>query len=138
MEEFAVIGEVTYINDSKATNVAAAKVALESFDGGVHAILGGSRKGETFEGLREVISAACAAVYLIGESAPQIAGDLAGVETPIVECDTLEAAVEAAAAAARPGQIVLLTPACASFDQFSNYEQRGAEFKRLVAARNQS
>lgn len=132
MEDVARIGGVLYINDSKATNVAAARVALESFGGGVHAILGGSLKGERFEQLRAPIARACKAVYLIGESAGQMAEDLHGVGPTITRSDTLERALEAARAAAVDGDTVLLVPACASFDQFSDYEARGRRFKELV------
>jgi UDP-N-acetylmuramoylalanine--D-glutamate ligase len=135
MEEFAQIDGITYINDSKATNVAAASVALLSFDGGVHAIFGGSLKGESFEGLKDPIAKSCAGVYLIGEAGPEIANQLFGITTPITFCGTLDAAIDAAKAAAQPGNTILLTPACASFDQFDNYEHRGAEFKRLVEAK---
>lgn len=134
MEDVAKIDGVEYINDSKATNVAAAQVALGSFSGRVHAILGGSLKGERFTGLRSAVAGACAAVYLIGQSAPQLAEDLADTGPPVHVCGTLEAALSAARAAAVPGDTVLLVPACASFDQFSDYEQRGRRFKELVHA----
>ncbi|MBI5310532.1 MAG: UDP-N-acetylmuramoyl-L-alanine--D-glutamate ligase [Actinobacteria bacterium] len=134
MEDVARIGGVEYINDSKATNVAAAQVALRSFSGGVHAILGGSLKGERFTALRPAVAGACAGLYLIGQSAPQLAEDLAGAGPPLHDCGTLEAAFEAARAAAAPGDTVMLVPACASFDQFSDYEARGHRFKELVRA----
>ncbi|MBK5230317.1 MAG: UDP-N-acetylmuramoyl-L-alanine--D-glutamate ligase [Thermoleophilia bacterium] len=134
MEDVATIDGISYVNDSKATNVAAARVALESFEGGVHAILGGSLKGERFEQLRSPVAGACRAVYLIGQSAPQLAEDLDGAGPPIRQCETLERAVAAARAAAVSGDTVLLAPACASFDQFSDYERRGRCFKELVRA----
>ncbi|HEV7918888.1 MAG TPA: UDP-N-acetylmuramoyl-L-alanine--D-glutamate ligase [Solirubrobacterales bacterium] len=132
MEEVARAEEVLYVNDSKATNVAAALAALESFDRGVHAIFGGSLKGERFKGLREAVAARCEAAYLIGQSADQLADDLVGVGIPVMNAGTLENAVERAADAAGPGDTVLLAPACASFDQFKNYEHRGEVFKKLV------
>lgn len=132
MEEVAEIRGVTFINDSKATNVAAALAALGSFNRGVYAILGGSLKGERFTGLRAAVAHTCEAAYLIGESAPQLAEDLAGSAVPIERCGTLERAFERAVAVAGKGETVLLTPACASFDQFKNYERRGECFKRLV------
>lgn len=132
MEFFAEVDGISYINDSKATNVAAASVALLSFDHGVHAILGGSLKGESFEALKDPITKSCDGVYLIGDAGPEIANQLFGIAVPITFCGTLEAAVSAARAAAQPGDRILLTPACASFDQFDNYEHRGNVFKRLV------
>lgn len=132
MEEVAEVEGVTYINDSKATNVAAALAALGAFDGGVHAILGGSMKGGRFGDLREAVARSCETVQLIGDSAPQLAEDLEGIKVPVERSGTLETAFARAAAAAKAGDTVLLAPACASFDQFKNYEQRGALFKRLV------
>jgi len=132
MEAVAEQNGVVYINDSKATNVAAARAALESFDGGVHAILGGSLKGERFTGLAPAIERAARHVYLIGQAAPQLAEDLAAVHVPVTLSETLETAVDQAARSAVAGETVLLTPACASFDQFKNYEDRGDRFKKLV------
>ena len=132
LEEVAEVDGVLYVNDSKATNVAAAAVALESFDGGVHAILGGSVKGERFGGLREPLGRAASAAYLIGDAAPAMEEDLAGLDVPLTVSGTLEEALAAARAAAGPGDTVLLAPACASFDQFQDYEARGRRFKELV------
>lgn len=134
MESVGEVAGVTYFNDSKATNVAAALAALGSFDGEAHAILGGSLKGESFEGLRDAVGKACVAVYLNGDAATQMAQDLHGIDTPIHNFTTMKDAFEAASTAATAGQTVLLTPACASFDQFDNYEQRGEVFKLLVSA----
>jgi UDP-N-acetylmuramoylalanine--D-glutamate ligase len=131
LEEVAERGGVIYFNDSKATNVAATLVALEAFEGGVHLILGGRAKGEDFGRLHDRIAAVCAGVYLIGEAAPQIRAAL-GPAAPLHDCGDLEHAVIAAAAAARPGESVLLSPACASYDQFSNFEERGQLFRELV------
>jgi UDP-N-acetylmuramoylalanine--D-glutamate ligase len=122
---------VVYFNDSKATNVAATLVALEAFDGGVHLILGGRAKGEDFGRLREPVAAVCAGVYLIGEAAPEIRAALEPA-APLYDCGDLEHAVIAAAAAARPRESVLLSPACASYDQFANFEERGQRFRGLV------
>ena len=92
-------------------------------------ILGGSRKGESFDELaREVHGRA----YLIGETAGELADALERAGVPFEQCGDLATAVAAAAAAARPGQIVLLSPACASYDQFSDFEHRGEDFRRLV------
>jgi UDP-N-acetylmuramoylalanine--D-glutamate ligase len=133
LEEVAVREGVTYVNDSKATNVASAAVALRSFEGGVHAILGGSLKGGGFGDLREPLAQRAAAAYLIGEAAGALERDLAGTVT-LHRCGDLAHAVEAARAAAQPGDTILLSPACASYDQFRDYEERGDEFRRLANA----
>jgi UDP-N-acetylmuramoylalanine--D-glutamate ligase len=140
LERVAELDGVLYVNDSKATNVAAARRALEAFDGGVRVILGGSSKGESFEALAPVVAARCSAAYLIGETAAEIEAALeparrAGVE--VSRCDDLSAAVTAAAAAARPGETVLLAPACASFDAFSDFAERGDRFRELVRGQKQ-
>lgn len=135
LEEVAEIGGVLYVNDSKATNVASAGVGIDAFEGGVHAILGGSLKGGGFAELRDPVSERCRAVYLIGEAADRIASDLEGAGVPVHDCGDLETAVSAAGSAAVAGEVVLLSPACASFDQFSDYEQRGDRFRALVRAR---
>ena len=132
LERVAEIGGVAYVNDSKATNVAAAVAALRAFDGGVHAILGGSLKGGGFSELSPVVAERCSASYLIGEAEPRLAEDLAGAGVPLERCGTLEEAVRAAHAAAEPGETVLLAPACASFDSFRDYEARGERFRELV------
>jgi UDP-N-acetylmuramoylalanine--D-glutamate ligase len=130
LEDVATIDGVLYVNDSKATNVDSTLVALASFDAPVHLILGGQGKGQDFEPLREPVAARCAGVYLIGEDAEEI-GAVVGGE----RCETLQRALDAAATAARPGEVVLLSPACASFDQFEDFEARGRAFKEMVAAR---
>jgi UDP-N-acetylmuramoylalanine--D-glutamate ligase len=128
LEEAAERDGVLYVNDSKATNVASTLVALAAFKAPVHLILGGQGKGQDFGPLRAAVAGA-AGVYLIGEDGRAIGAAIGGGTW----CDTLEAAVEAARAAARPGDVVLLSPACASFDQFADYEARGRRFKELVA-----
>ena len=125
---------VRYVNDSKATNLASTLVALRAFpEGGVHLILGGQGKGQDFAPLREAIAASCSAAYLIGEDAPEIARALDGARVPLRECGDLENAVDAASASAGAGEVVLLSPACASFDQFADFEARGQRFVALVA-----
>jgi UDP-N-acetylmuramoylalanine--D-glutamate ligase len=120
---------VRFVNDSKATNTAAARRALAAYAERLHVILGGSRKGESFGELaREVHGRA----YLIGETAGELAEALGRAGVPFEQCGELATAVAAAEAAARPGEIVLLSPACASYDQFSDFEHRGEEFRRLV------
>ena len=133
LEEVTEREGVLYVNDSKATNVASAVKGIEAFEGGVHVILGGSLKGAGFEGLRDAVAARAKAAYLIGEAADQLAADLDGA-APLVRSGTLERAVEAASGAAEPGDVVLLSPACASFDAFRDYEDRGDRFRTLVTA----
>ena len=136
LERVAEIDGVRFVNDSKATNVASATVGLRAFEGGVHAILGGSEKGEPFAPLLEPIRERCVACYLTGATADRLAESWRrrprrGVE--LHRCDDLEDAVRRAAAAAAPGEVVLLSPACASFDAFENFEQRGERFREIVA-----
>jgi UDP-N-acetylmuramoylalanine--D-glutamate ligase len=134
LEEVARVGGVLYVNDSKATNISAALAALEAFEGGVHAILGGSLKGAGFERLVPAVSERCEACYLIGEAADRLAGDLASSGVELVRCRDLERAVSEASRRARSGQTVLLAPACASFDQYRDFQQRGEHFRALVHA----
>jgi UDP-N-acetylmuramoylalanine--D-glutamate ligase len=135
LERVGEVDGVLYVNDSKATNVAAAVAALESFEGGVHAILGGSLKGEAFGLLNEPVIERCVACYLVGDAADQLEHDLGEARSagiPIRRCDGLADAVAKAVAAAKPGQVVLLTPACASFDAYRDYAERGEHFRSLV------
>jgi len=136
MRLVSTLGGVRYYNDSKATNPAASTQALAGFgDGSVHLILGGRAKGEDadFAELAAAAAAKAAAVYLIGEAADAIASVLlAG--TSRCRYGSLERAVEAASAAASRGQSVLLSPACASFDQFEDFADRGRQFERQVGA----
>ncbi|HZO97338.1 MAG TPA: UDP-N-acetylmuramoyl-L-alanine--D-glutamate ligase [Gaiellaceae bacterium] len=127
LELVAEAGGVRFVNDSKATNVAAARRALAAYAGEpVHLILGGSLKGEDFGPLAEAVGPNVRSVHLIGEASGRLAAVLPGHDD-----GTLERAVEHAAGLARPGDVVLLSPACASYDQFENFEQRGEEFRRL-------
>jgi UDP-N-acetylmuramoylalanine--D-glutamate ligase len=127
LEEVATVDGVLYVNDSKATNVDSTLVALASFEQPVHLILGGGGKGQDFAALRGP-AARCAGIYLIGRDGPAI-GQQIGTG---IECGDLATAVPRARAAASPGDVVLLSPACESYDQFDNYEQRGRVFKELV------
>ena len=131
LEEVARRDGVVYVNDSKATNPDSARVGIGAFPGGVHAILGGSLKGGDFRSLREPVAARCRAAYLIGEAEEQLRRDLDGT-VALRRCATLEHAFQAAAGAARPGEVVLLSPACASFDAFRSYEHRGDRFRELA------
>jgi UDP-N-acetylmuramoylalanine--D-glutamate ligase len=133
LEEVASHDGVLYVNDSKATNVASAIAGIESFDGGLHLILGGSRKAGGYAALAGPVAERARAVYLIGETGPEIGAALAGAGVPLHDSGDLETAVAAARAAARPGEVVLLSPACASFDQYPDYEARGEHFRALVA-----
>ena len=127
LEPVAEVNGVRYVNDSKATNVAAALRALAAYAGEpVHLILGGSRKGEDFAPLAAAIGANVRSVHLIGETADELAAVLPQAH----EDGDLESAF--AHVHARPGEVVLLSPACASYDQFRDFEERGEEFRRLV------
>jgi UDP-N-acetylmuramoylalanine--D-glutamate ligase len=132
LERIAVQRDVEWVNDSKATNVASTIVALEAFPGGVHLIAGGRGKGQDFTPLAPVVRSHCKGVYLIGEDAPRLATALAGAGVPLHESGELERAVAEAREAARPGDVVLLSPACASYDQYRDFEARGEHFRTLV------
>jgi UDP-N-acetylmuramoylalanine--D-glutamate ligase len=160
LEEVALRDGVLYVNDSKATNVASTLVALDAFaDVGperlarvsgderrvgasraasapskaIHLILGGQAKGQNFTALREPVDRTCQAVYLIGQDAPEIADALANLMTPVRDCGDLERALARARPVAARGDVVLLSPACASFDQFADFEARGERFRELVS-----
>jgi len=133
LEFVATINGVEYYNDSKATNVDATIKALESFSGHLHVILGGKHKGSPYTPLRSLLEQRAKRVYTIGAAAEIIENDLRGA-VEIVRAGTLESAIRRAAESAVAGDIVLLAPACASFDQFQGYEQRGGVFKEAVRA----
>jgi UDP-N-acetylmuramoylalanine--D-glutamate ligase len=123
---------VRWVDDSKATNVGATLSGLRGYPAGsVHLILGGQGKSQDFGVLLEEVARAAARVYVIGVDGPQIA-EVIGLKVPVERCGTLEVAVARARSAARPGQWVLLAPACASFDQFSGYAERGDRFAALA------
>jgi UDP-N-acetylmuramoylalanine--D-glutamate ligase len=128
LEEVAEIGGVRFVNDSKATNAAAARRAVASFDEPLHVILGGLGKNESYAELAADLLSRDAHAYLIGAAA----GELAEVIEAHELSGDLATAVRAAAAAAKRGDVVLLSPACASYDQFRDFEERGDEFRRLV------
>jgi UDP-N-acetylmuramoylalanine--D-glutamate ligase len=133
LETVARGGGVEWVNDSKATNPDATIKALTAFDAGVHLILGGSLKGGSFEPLaRAVATGPVVCCYLIGAATDALAEALAGAGARHRRCQTLERAVAAAAAATKAGDTVLLSPACASFDQFRDYEHRGDRFRELA------
>src|SRR5215475_11739620 len=133
--EFVVeINGVDYYNDSKATNVDAAAKAIAAFPKGIHLILGGKDKNSDYRQLRALLEERVKTVYTIGAAAEKIETHIYGA-VPVVSAGTLDQAVAKASEAAQPGEVILLAPACSSFDQFENYEHRGQAFKELVYAR---
>lgn len=132
LERVAEKNGVRWINDSKATNVSSAKVAIEGMERPTVLLLGGKHKGESYAPLADAIRKNVKRVIAYGEAAPLIAGDLSG----IVRVDTLgsdfEEVIAAARSAAQPGENILLSPACSSFDMFKNYEERGESFRKLA------
>jgi UDP-N-acetylmuramoylalanine--D-glutamate ligase len=136
LEYVATIQGVEYYNDSKATNVDATIKALESFPANIHLILGGKDKGSDYTLLNALLRTRVKRVYTIGAAAAKIESHIKGA-AEVVHAETLENAVRRAAAIAKEGDIVLLAPACASFDQFQSYEHRGRVFKEAVHALEQ-
>jgi len=131
LELVKIVNGVEFYNDSKATNVDAAMKAVASFAGGIHLILGGKDKDSDYSLMSGMLKERVKIVYTIGSAAEKIERELQGV-VKIVPAETLQAAVAKAAKAATIGDVVLLSPACSSFDQFENYEQRGRVFRQLV------
>jgi UDP-N-acetylmuramoylalanine--D-glutamate ligase len=131
LETVASVRGVAYVNDSKATNVAATLRALAAVGRPLHVVLGGKGKHESYVPLATALQADARA-YLIGAAATEIAEALTVAGVPHEHCGDLEHAVAAAASAARSGDVVLLSPACASFDQFKSFEDRGDAFRRIV------
>jgi UDP-N-acetylmuramoylalanine--D-glutamate ligase len=132
MQRIAEAGGVLYVNDSKGTTIAATRVALEGLGRPVVLIAGGDGKGQDFAPLAALVASHCRAVLLIGRDAPAIAAALARVPVPVESVATLDRAVARAVALAREGDAVVLSPACASLDQFSNYVERGERFATQV------
>jgi UDP-N-acetylmuramoylalanine--D-glutamate ligase len=130
----STLNGVDYYNDSKATNVDAAAKAIASFAGGIHLILGGKDKNSDYTQLSGLLRERVKVVYTIGSAAAKIEKQIRG-DILIVSAGTLAEAVSRAGNSAMPGDVVLLAPACSSFDQFTNYEERGRVFKELVMAR---
>jgi UDP-N-acetylmuramoylalanine--D-glutamate ligase len=132
LEDVAEIGGVRYVNDSKATNAGAALRAVDALrESRLHIVLGGLGKNESYAPLAEALNPDDHA-YLIGQAAPELAAALDEAGIPFTHSGELARAVRSAAAAARPGEVVLLSPACASYDQFEDFEGRGDAFRRLV------
>jgi UDP-N-acetylmuramoylalanine--D-glutamate ligase len=130
LEYVATVRGVDYYNDSKATNVDATIKAIESFPANIHLILGGKDKGSDYLVLNELLRQRVKRVYTIGAAAEKIESQIKGTE--VVHAQTLESALRKANAVAEPGDVVLLAPACSSFDQFRSYEHRGQAFKEIV------
>jgi UDP-N-acetylmuramoylalanine--D-glutamate ligase len=124
---------VRWVNDSKATNTAAARHGIAAYDAPLRLILGGSLKGEDFGSLIGELPASVRSIYLVGEASDQIAAALDAARRRYKRAETLARAVELAAEEADAGDVVLLSPACASYDQYTNFEERGEDFRRLVA-----
>ncbi len=133
LEYVATVNGVEYYNDSKATNVDATMKALESFPKNIHIILGGKDKGSDYTVLKPLLQERVKRVYTIGAAAEKIESHIGG-SAEITRAGTIDVAVRKASEAARPGDVVVLAPACASFDQFNSYEHRGRVFKELVHA----
>lgn len=133
LEVVRALGGVEWVNDSKATNVDSVEKSLAALPGPLHLVLGGRGKGAPYAPLRPLFPGRVARLYLVGEDAERIAQEL-GDLAPIERSGTLENAVAEAFRRARPGETVLLSPACASFDQFRSFEDRGETFRRLVEA----
>ena len=134
LDTVAENGGIRFVNDSKATNVSAALRALAVYDEPVHLIAGGRGKNEDYGPLAAAARGRVARAYVIGEEAEAIAAAFSARGVEVERCGDLTHAVEAAAAAARPGEVVLLSPACASYDQFHDFEERGETFRELVAS----
>ncbi|HWE33995.1 MAG TPA: UDP-N-acetylmuramoyl-L-alanine--D-glutamate ligase [Solirubrobacteraceae bacterium] len=134
LELIRTINGVSYVNDSKATNVASTIVALRAIPRGIHLIAGGRGKQQDFTPLAPLISERCAGVYLIGEAATEIDAAISATGVPIAGVLDLARAVGRASAVANSGDVVLLSPACASYDQYRDFEARGDHFRALVEA----
>jgi UDP-N-acetylmuramoylalanine--D-glutamate ligase len=135
MQRIAEAGHIIYVDDSKATTIVATQAALDGIERPAVLIAGGDGKGQDFTPLKSAVDADCRAVLLIGRDAALIARALEGTPAKVELLGTLERAVERASALAEPGDVVLLSPACASLDQFRNYVERGERFRALVRAR---
>jgi UDP-N-acetylmuramoylalanine--D-glutamate ligase len=135
LELVAELGGVRWVNDSKATNVAAALRGLRAYDAPLRVILGGSLKGESFAPLAPELGRRAASVFLVGEAADELAAVLDAAGVGYERATDLDRAVELTRQVARPGDVVLFSPACASFDRYRNFEERGDHFRRLVEQR---
>jgi UDP-N-acetylmuramoylalanine--D-glutamate ligase len=125
-------GGVRWVNDSIATNTFAVRRGVEAFDAPVRLILGGRAKGEDFAPFARELPSNVVSIFLVGEASEELAAALDAAARPYARAEMLARAVELAAAEAQPGDVVLLSPACASYDQYANFEERGEDFRRLV------
>ncbi|MEA1971938.1 MAG: cyanophycin synthetase [Candidatus Cloacimonadota bacterium] len=132
METVDEINGVIFVNDTKATNTDSVKYALNSFDNPIHLIIGGSGKGEDYSKLNRYIKNSCEKLYLIGASSDEMFEVFRNIKIPIEKHSIFESSIRSAFANARRGEIVLLSPACASYDMFTNFEDRGNQFKQIV------
>jgi UDP-N-acetylmuramoylalanine--D-glutamate ligase len=132
LETVREVAGVKYVNDSKATNVNAVWYALESFDAPVVLIAGGRDKGNDYSPIMDLVSERCRGVIGLGESGDKVLRELGDLAKAAARAHTMEEAIQFARLMAEPGDVVLLSPACASFDMYANYEARGDEFKQLV------
>jgi UDP-N-acetylmuramoylalanine--D-glutamate ligase len=141
LQRAGIVAGIAYVNDSKATNVEAALKALAAYPQGTHLILGGRDKNSDYRPLARACARGCRAVYLVGEATPLIAEAFAEVRAEVhggsvpvpLECGDLERAVAVATSKASVGDVVLLAPACASFDQYRDFEKRGEHFMEIVS-----
>jgi UDP-N-acetylmuramoylalanine--D-glutamate ligase len=133
LEVVAEIAGVLYVNDSKATNPDAAMAALDAYPSGVHLIAGGLAKGTPFGELAKAARSAVVRAYLVGEAAGEIDAEFTRAGIPTEQAGTIDAAVRSAVGRAKPGEVVLLAPACTSFDQYANFEERGDDFRHAVS-----
>ncbi len=134
MEPVGEVDGVLWINDSKATNVASTEVAVAAMARPFALLLGGRHKGEPYTRLGTALAGRCRAVIAFGEAKPRIVADLAGTGVPVVEAGSFDEVMARAKALVRPGDAVLLSPACSSYDMFKNYEERGRRFREIVGA----
>ena len=132
LELVTVSDGVSYVNDSKATNVASTMVGLRAYPDGIHLIAGGRGKRQDFAPLAPLVAERCRAAYLIGEAAGELADALKDTGVPLHVTHQLEEALSVARAGARAGEVVLFSPACASYDQYSDFEARGEHFRSLA------
>jgi UDP-N-acetylmuramoylalanine--D-glutamate ligase len=130
MQKLGEIGGVAYINDSKATNLAAMAAAIRGVGKGVHLVAGGLPKESDYTFVKEILAEPVRRIYLMGQASRSMYQAWNGV-CPCVECGTLDEAFQAAKAAAKAGETILLSPGCASFDQFRSFEERGERFEAL-------
>jgi len=132
MEKVATVKGIDFINDSKATNVNSAWFALESMDKPVTLILGGVDKGNDYDLIKEMVAEKVKAIVCLGIDNEKIHAAFGEIVSTIIDATSAEEAVKAAYGASKKGDVVLLSPACASFDLFKNYEDRGDQFKKAV------